>query len=330
MGRVGTLRPCTNKALTSKKNILGYIITNCQKIYNRKGDDMEAVKIANTKTMTHDEWLVMRNTGVTGSRIAAIMGKNPYETPLSVYLRMKGLLDEKEQTDAMYFGIVLEDFIASEFEKRTELKVEVEPHMLQHPVYEFMLANVDRIVTKDGKKGILECKNVSAYQADNWKVGAPEMYVYQLQWYLGITGYEFGYLCALIGGQKFVYYEYRRDDDLIAEMQRIAADFWFNHIVEEVQPDITAQDGGVLDELYSDSKSELIAEIPGDQVWMIQKAKSNKLTHEEAESDYKRSVNEIKSLMGNAGTLHYEGTLMATWKANKNGVRSFKLYGGYE
>jgi putative phage-type endonuclease len=289
---------------------------------------MEAVKLVDTKSLTHDQWLTVRNTGVTGSRIAAIMGKNPYETPLSVYLRMKGMIDEKEQTDQMYFGVALEGFIAEEFAKRTELKVEIETHMLQHPVYEFMLANVDRIVTKDGKKGILECKNVSAFQADNWKVGAPEMYVMQLQWYLGITGHDFGYLCALVGGQKFVYYEYRRDDELIAEMQRVAADFWFNHIVEDVQPDISADDGGVLDELYSDSKSELVVEMAGENVWMIQKAKANKLTAEEAEAEYKRSVNEIKSLMGNAETLHYEGTLMATWKANKNGVRAFKLYGG--
>ena len=291
---------------------------------------MQAVKLANAKTMTHEEWLKGRNLGVTGSRISAIMGINPYDTPLSVYLRMKGMLEEKEQTDAMYFGSALEDFIAGEFAKRSELKVEVEPHILQHPTYEFMLANVDRVVTKNGKKGILECKNVSAYMYDQWKVGAPEMYVMQLQWYLGITGYDYGYLCALVGGQKFVYYEYDRDDALIQRMFQAAADFWFNNILEDVQPDITSEDGNVLDELYSDSKSDFIAELDKEQMWLVQKAAQNRITLDEAESDYKQAVNEIKNVMGSAETLHCDGQVVATWKANRKGIRSFKLYGGIE
>lgn len=289
---------------------------------------MEAVKLVNAKTLTREQWLEVRNTGITGSRIAAIMGKNPYETPLSVYVRMKGLIGEKEQTEAMYFGTRLEDFIAEEFTNRTGLKVEVEPHILQHPTYEFMLANVDRVVEMNGKKGILECKNVSAYQLENWKAGAPEQYVMQLQWYLGITGYEFGFLCALVGGQKFVFYEFQRDDALIEEMFSVATDFWFNHIVEGVQPDITANDGGVLDEMYSESDKSLVCDLSDDGFKFIGEAMYNKAQYELADNVYKESVNRLKDLMGNAETLSYKGEVMATWKANKKGIRSFRLVGG--
>lgn len=289
---------------------------------------MQAERIANTLEMTHDEWLQMRNTGITGSRIAAIMGKNPYETPLSIYLRMKGQLPEKEQSEAMYFGTVLEDFIAGEFAKRTGLEIAVEPFMLKHPTYDFMLANVDRIVTINGKPGVLECKNVSAYQWDVWKAGAPEQYIYQLQWYLGITGYEYGFLCALVGGQKLIYHEYARDDDLIREMFKAATDFWFNHIESDVQPDVSAGDGGVLDELYSEPNNEWIAEIASEQLWLVQQCHRRKADKELAEEQYDESVNAIKNVMGNAETLSCDGEIVATWKANKKGIRSFKLVGG--
>ena len=288
---------------------------------------MPAVKLVNTKELTKEQWLEVRKSGVTGSRIAAIMGKNPYETPLSVYCTMKGLVGEKEQTEAMYFGTALEDFVAKEFAERTGLQVDVEPYMLQHPTYEFMLANIDRVVTMEGRKGILECKNVSAYQWDVWKVNAPEMYQYQLQWYLGITGYEFGFLAALVGGQRFVFHMYERNDELIKEMQQIATDFWFNHIMEDIQPDITSEDGNLLSELYSDSKPGVIAELPKEKLWLIEQVKRTKIMSDDATSEYKKAQNEIKSIMGSSETLHCDGEVVATWKANKNGVRSFKVAG---
>lgn len=286
---------------------------------------MQAVRAYDTSKMTHDEWLKARNTGITGSRIAAIMGKNPYETPLSVYLRMKEQLPEKEQSEAMYFGIALEDFIADEFSKRTGLDVAKEPYILKHPTYDFMLANIDRIVMMNGKPGVLECKNVSAYQWDVWKEGGPEQYIMQLQWYLGITGYEYGFLCALVGGQKFMYFEYKRDEALIQSMFQAATDFWFNHIMEDVQPDISATDGGVLDELYSDSDSGAVVEIQQEQWWLVQQCARRRIEKDDAEQQYDLAVNLIKDVMGNAETLTCNGEVVATWKANKRGIRSFKL-----
>ena len=286
---------------------------------------MQAVKVADASQMTREEWLEARKNGIGGSEIAAIMGKNPWETPLSVYLRTTGMIEEKEQTEAMYFGVALEDFVANEFVRRTGHEVVKETHILAHPVYEFMLANVDRIVVHEDGNGVLECKNVSAYQADNWKDGAPEHYVYQLQWYLGITGLKYGFIAALIGGQKFAVFQYDRDDSLIDEMHKAASDFWFNHVMEKVQPDISANDGDVLDQMFNEPSSDLVAMLTEQNFDLMKQAVMGKANKELAENIYNEAVNKIKNYMGNAETLTWLGETVATWKANKKGVRMFKL-----
>jgi putative phage-type endonuclease len=293
-----------------------------------RGETMNALRIEDAATMTREEWLAVRKTGIGGSDIAAILGKNPYETPLSVYARHKGYLPQKEQTEAMYFGVALEDFVAKEFALRTDKLVERETFILRHPTYDFMLANVDRIVwDMDKGNGVLECKNVSAYQSDNWKEGAPEHYVYQLQWYLGITGYDYGYIAALCGGQKFYIYEYQRDDALIQEMQEAACNFWYNFILEDVQPELSAGDCDFLTEMYSDSDSNLVKEAEFHFNELIIDAKNCKKYMKEAETDYELAESRIKDLMREAETLSIGGEVVATWKKTKRGYRVFKLAG---
>lgn len=290
-----------------------------------------AVRLADASQMTREEWLEARKQGIGGSDIAAIMGKNPYETALSVYARHKGLIAEKQQTEAMYFGVALEDFVANEFARRTDKVVERETFMLRHETYDFMLANVDRVVVDSQKgQGVLECKNVSAFQSDAWKEGAPEHYVYQLQWYLGITGFSHGYIAALCGGQKFFIYEYERDDALIAEMHRAACDFWFTNIMEDKQPEVTADDGSVLNEMHADSIADLVKEVPFAVHELLDEAKDAKRLVALADERYSLSENRIKDLMGEAETLTIGGEIVATWKKNKRGVRSFSLKGAKE
>ncbi|EJQ11704.1 hypothetical protein IE3_03165 [Bacillus cereus BAG3X2-1] len=55
----------------------------------------------------------------------------------------------------------MEEVVAKEFSKRTDLKVQRRNAILQHPEYPWMLANVDRLIV--GEKVGRECKVVSEY-----------------------------------------------------------------------------------------------------------------------------------------------------------------------
>ena len=81
------------------------------------------MKKISTVSMTREEWLNARRKGIGGSDAAAIMGANPYASPLSVYLDKLGLAQEKEITEAMRQGTDLEDYVAKRFSEATGKKV---------------------------------------------------------------------------------------------------------------------------------------------------------------------------------------------------------------
>ena len=55
----------------------------------------------------------------------------------------------------------MEEVVAKEFSKRTDLKVQRRNVILQHSEYPWMLANVDRLIV--GERVGLECKTSSEY-----------------------------------------------------------------------------------------------------------------------------------------------------------------------
>ncbi|SCB68060.1 YqaJ viral recombinase family protein [Bacillus mycoides] len=60
----------------------------------------------------------------------------------------------------------MEEVVAKEFSKRTNLKVQRRNAILQHPEYPWMIANVDRLIV--GEKIGLECKVSSEYFEKKW------------------------------------------------------------------------------------------------------------------------------------------------------------------
>lgn len=67
-------------------------------------------------------------------------------------------------------------------------------------------------------RGILEIKTASEYLKQDWDDGnIPDYYYVQLQWYLYVTGLQWGYFVTLIGGNKYREYEVIRDEDMIQE-----------------------------------------------------------------------------------------------------------------
>ena len=177
-----------------------------------------------TKKMTREEWLESRRRGVGGSDVGIIMGVNPYKT---IYELWKEKIEGKEYTssEAAYWGNILEETVAQEFKKRTGKKVAKVNYMLQHKDHEFMLANIDRRVV--GESSILECKTTNEYNKKLWKDDeVPASYIFQCMHYLAVTGAEKAYIACLIGGQKYVYKEIARNEELIDIMIQRETEFW--------------------------------------------------------------------------------------------------------
>lgn len=225
--------------------------------------------------MTQDRiaWLKERQKGIGGSDVAAIFGLSRYRTPLDVYLSKTDENVDDSQSQAAYWGTMLEDLVAKEFQKRTGMKVQRVTQHLVNSREPWMMANIDRAVVNPEISGnvrvlsedkqaelgrmlttdaILECKTASAFVASDWGDSQeheiqsgeivtehiiPEYYETQVQWYMGITGAKVCYVAALLGGQDFRIYVVPRNDDLIQILQDKCREFWIDYVVAGVKPD---------------------------------------------------------------------------------------------
>ena len=166
---------------------------------------MSAIALASTNNLTKEQWLEFRKKGIGGSDASAIAGMNRWKSPIQIWMEKTGQIEPEEPGEAAYWGTVLEDVVAKEFSKRSGLKVQRRNAILQHPKHEFMLANIDRMITDPERgKGILECKTAGEYKKSEWEEGLiPEEYALQVHHYLMVTGLQFARIAVLIGGNKF-------------------------------------------------------------------------------------------------------------------------------
>lgn len=212
-------------------------------------------RILSTVRQDEDEkqWLATRTKGVGGSDVGIICGVNKYSSVRLLYFKKTGQYQDNASLNVneaalerMKWGHKLEPIIADEFMERTGKRVVICPATLCHKDYEWALANIDRVIVDDEEKpvGILEIKTADARMLKDWEEGdVPTSYIYQLQWYLWITGLKYGAIAALIGGNRFVMLEVYRDDDLIHNTIFPAADrFWNYHVKNLIEPELSGSE----------------------------------------------------------------------------------------
>lgn len=208
-------------------------------------------------TQTIDRALENRELYIGGSDIPAIMGMSRWATKLRLWSEKTGRIEPKDlsNVEAVEMGKDLEEFVAQKFAQRTGKTVRRAPKKYIHKDYDFLAANIDRLIT--GTDELLECKTCSAYKLAEWEDGIPEEYVLQVIWYLGITGRSSGWIAVLVGGQKFLHKKIDFDQELFDTMVDKAVEFW-QHVQEGVPPEAVAQDSDTLFELYPEHSEDLI------------------------------------------------------------------------
>lgn len=145
-------------------------------------------KVVDISNLSREDWLEYRKKGIGGSDVAAIMGISPFATIRDLFYNKTGVqpvIQEEEESNwvAKEVGHRLEDLVAEIFSKKTGLEVFPVRVMFRHPLYPFMLADVDFFVRMpDGTFAILECKTCNYNAKDKWAdEGIPAHYVLQVR-----------------------------------------------------------------------------------------------------------------------------------------------------
>lgn len=220
---------------------------------------MNIVAIADARTLTRDEWLNVRRQGIGGSDAAAILGLNPYYSPLQVYNDKLGLSGETVENEAMRQGRDLEDYVAARFTEESGLRVRRVSSVLRHPVYPWMLANIDRRIV--GANAGLECKTTQKYLDASVEGGQlPPNYYVQCMHYMAVTGASAWYIAILEFGRKFLWFRVERDEDEINALIGHEQAFWHDHVLAERPPYPTGSSGD--DEALLEQYPEATADMP--------------------------------------------------------------------
>lgn len=279
---------------------------------------MKPIILATAET-PRAEWLALRKLG--SSDAAAICGLNPWRTPFQVWLDRTGQAPEIEDNEAMMWGRTLEPIIAGKFSEVTGLSIEADGRLLAHLERPYMTATPDYSLLENGKAGLLEIKNTGEFHAKSWAEGIPDAAHVQLMHQLAVTGLDFGYVCALVGGKKLVYHRFERDEALIAKLIEIEAAFW-ERVETKTPPPLQAGDNDALALLYPTSADSDVV-LSETLTATIAEFEAAKLAIKEAEERKKTAEANLKLALGECERGRC-GSYLLTWKTQSRKEHTVK------
>lgn len=277
--------------------------------------------------MLTPEQVAARKQGIGASETVILFPEipNSYSTPYQLWMEKTGRV-ERDQTmdDYQWWGHELESAIAKRYEYETGEVLEYRPETIIHPRLPHMLCHPDRYVV--GKRKLVEIKAVT-YNPDKWgEAGTdhvPPEYVLQVQHQLACSDYEEADLIAFfLAFRKSVIYRFNRDNELIATIESQVNNFWFNHVLADVAPNLV----NVADcKLHFKNKLNDYREADDNTLEALQvlrQVRQRLKIDKELEDD---ALQMIYTFIGESSGVKQNDKILATWKADKNGKRTFRL-----
>lgn len=188
-----------------------------------------------------------RKTFLGSSDISAILGINPWMTPLSLYLEKIG---ETKQEDKPVFKrgkrweLPALEMLMDKIEDEDGQRPKVIYHNQRYidTKYDFLSCEIDAEFILGGERVNVEIKTVDVRKAWEWgeeedSNNIPLHYAAQTMFGLGITGRDRCIVAALFGADEIKKFQIERDNETIKGMREKAVDFWMNHVLERVPPE---------------------------------------------------------------------------------------------
>lgn len=274
---------------------------------------------------TREEWLKVRSQGIGGSDCGTVLGLNPYKSAYSLAAEKIGLLEPADLANnaKVWFGTQLEAVVAARFEYETGKKVH-RRGTLRDPEHPYMLANIDRWVV--GENVGLEIKTADYHMRDAWgdpddpkDSRVPDSYYCQCMHYMAVTGADYWYIAALIGGNDFRLKRIERNEDDIAYIREKEEDFWNLVQAKKLPPlDASNSTASTLLKLHNYSNGEAI-DLGPDALIAIQNYQACKRREKELKEGEQEAKNLLMSILGDneVGTVtDGEGKVhKVTWKS---------------
>lgn len=190
------------------------------------------------------EWRAARRNGVGGSDAAAVVGLDPYKTPIDVYNEKLGLIPEFTGNWNTKRGNAMEPLMRQHYAEKIGVPVHVPARMLHHPKHHFMFTSLDGFATVGGVDRLWEGK--TAVSGSDWGDEGtdqiPVKYGIQVQHALCVLGVDVSDVSVSIAGMEPKYYVVERDRDLQEMIVEREHDFWQSVTAKkEPEPQTTSE-----------------------------------------------------------------------------------------
>ncbi|EJX17504.1 hypothetical protein SOJ_17930 [Staphylococcus sp. OJ82] len=262
---------------------------------------MNKLKSINTKNMSDEEWKQLRTHSIGGSDCGTILGMNNYESPFTLWQKKLWADDYEEDISdkiQIKFGNYNEQFVAKLFEEKTGKKLRKHNKMMYHKDYDFISANVDRVVI--GENALLECKTTSEFLKDKWKDGnVPASYMAQCYHYMAVTGVDVVYIAVLFGNSEFHYETIERDEEIINDIINAEVEFWNEYIVKGQRPpaDDSEVTSKALNNFWKETKNDVV-NFDEEKTALFKGILAIKEQQKELDKQLKGHQNQLKELLG--------------------------------
>jgi putative phage-type endonuclease len=260
--------------------------------------------IASGTTITaenHEEWLAMRPDSVGASESATVLGLNPWETQLQLYLLKIGSMPPVEENRRMKVGKLMEPVIAALYREEVGCEFACFQRFLRSPSHAWMTATLDGVRT-DGR--VVELKNVGVGQADKWGESGsddvPLMYIIQATHQMVCSGTDVVDVAALIGGWDFRWYSIPRDDRIADRIVEATGEFMDRVLRRDPPPIDPSRDGQALARLWPWAEGEVELGPVGEML-VEQWLDHGKAIHERQEAR-ERCKTELLTMMAEAAS----------------------------
>lgn len=219
-------------------------------------------------------WHSLRAQDVTSTESPALFGLSPYMTAFELWHRKKsGEVYTIKDNERMFWGRKLQDAIAEGIAEEQGWYAESKPEYIRlHDLR--MGSSFDYQTQGNGRRdGMLEIKNVDYLTfRDNWTVGedgeieAPPHIEIQLQHQLHVSGYTWGAIGVLVGGNKPHVLIREYDPKVGKGIENKIREFW-KSIKENREPEpFYPDDAKFVQSLYGYAEPDKIFDARDDDV----------------------------------------------------------------
>lgn len=265
---------------------------------------------------TREEWLAARADVIGGSDVSALFtvtddeGKtrsaNPYKSEYELWGEKIGALDPSvEETEAMWWGKVLEPAIAQRYTKETGRAVKLLGFTIfRSAACPYLGTTPDAEIEAIDERGpgLLSIKNVDLFRFKRGRFDEelPEFIQIQLQAELAATGHTWGSFGLLVGGNRFRWTDVERNDRFIELMLARVVDF--KRRVDEMDAppvDGSERTADALKRLYAGDTGETV-KLREEFVGIAEDLARAKADKKDAEGRERGAKNTLLAAIGNA------------------------------